>query len=298
MLVARIGGIRVQLNPYFLALLVLYFLAGVLTKALVVFGLVIYHELFHVLTAVRLGVRVTEIELLPFGGVARLDDILELRPAQEMKVAIAGPLANFLLLLALEGGEIYGIGGPELWEGDLIQYLSKANILMLAFNLIPALPLDGGRIYRAYLAPRLGMGEAARLAVGIGRGLALLLVGLGVVGLYFDVTGLDFFIIAIFMFFATGRERRRSWYAFLYALTEKGRELTSRGLLSAQVLVGRSDALLRDVVGLFVMGKYHLVLVLDENNQVAGWFNEDQVVEGLMVGGYGLRLADLLEEQQ
>lgn len=297
MLVGRLGGIKVQLNPYFLGLLVLYFLAGVLTKALVVFGLVIYHELFHVIAALRMGVRVTDIELLPFGGVARMDDILELRPRQEMKIAIAGPLANFLLLLVLEGCRIYGMGAREFWDGELVQYVTKANILMLAFNLIPALPLDGGRIYRAYLAPRLGMGEASRLAVGMGRGLAILLVCLGVAGLYFEITGLDFFVIAIFMFFAAARERKRSWYTFLYALTAKGRELSAKGVLGAQLLVGRGDALLRDVVRLFVMGKYHLVIVLDENNRVAGWFNEDQVVEGLTVGGYGQTLADLLAEQ-
>lgn len=298
MLVGRLGGVKVQLNPYFLGLLVLYFLAGVLSKALVVFGLVIYHELFHVMVALRMGVRVTDIELLPFGGVARMDDILELRPRQEMKIAIAGPLANFLLLLVLEGGRIYGLGGRELWEGELLQYVTRANILMLAFNLIPALPLDGGRIYRAYLAPRLGMGEAARVAVGMGRGLALLLVGLGVVGLYYEITGLDFFIIAIFMFFAASRERKRSWYAFLYALTAKGRELSSRGVLGAHVLVGRGNALLRDVVGLFVMGKYHLVIVLDYRNRVVGMLNEDQVVEGLTGGGYGQILADLLEAEE
>ena len=103
----RIAGVQLVLNRYFLALLCLYFLTGVLVKALVVFGLVFYHELFHVVAAMRLGIKVREIELLPFGGVAKMEDLLELRPSTELKVALAGPLSNALLLTIIWCLKVY-----------------------------------------------------------------------------------------------------------------------------------------------------------------------------------------------
>ncbi|HEX3031492.1 MAG TPA: M50 family metallopeptidase [Bacillota bacterium] len=298
MQIGRVKGTKLLLNPYFLGLLIIYFLAGVILKAAIVFGLVFYHELFHVLTARSLGIRVSEIELLPFGGVARMDDLLELKPELELKVAVAGPLSNLLLLLAMIAARTYGLGSDLFWTSEAVQYLEKANILMLAFNLMPALPLDGGRIYRAFLVPRVGIQESTMLAAGMGKGLALVLSILGLAGLYFELTGLDFFIIAVFMFMATTRERARHWYVFLHSLTRKRQELFARGILAANVLVGEEDALVKDVVSRFIPGKYHLVVVLNRQQQSRGWLDENQLIEGLLTRGYQVPLAVLMEEEQ
>ncbi len=296
MRLGSIGGIKLVLNPYFLALLGLYFLAGVLVKALVVFVLVLYHEIFHTLVARRLGIQVSEIELLPFGGVARMENLLELRPAVELKVALAGPISNALLLLILWCMKTYGIGSEQFWLSDEAGFLVRANILMLAFNLLPALPLDGGRIYRAFLAPRVGIKEATELAASMGKGLAILLGLLGLAGLYFEITGLDFFIIVLFLFIAASKERSQAIYVFLHSLTRKQSELAAKGLLTAQVLAGREDAPVKEVIQLFVPQKYHLVLVLDQKQRMLGMLTEDQLVRGLLEQGYATPLSSLLNQ--
>ncbi|HEX3030890.1 MAG TPA: M50 family metallopeptidase [Bacillota bacterium] len=298
MIVGNLKGTRIILNPYFLGLLAVYFLAGVMVKGVLVFALVLYHELCHVITARWLGIRVSEIELLPFGGVARMDEMLELKPELEMRVAWAGPLSNVLLVFLILGGRTYGWGAADFWSSALVQYLEKANILMLAFNLLPALPLDGGRIYRAFLVPRVGLQEGTRLAAGMGRGIALSLIVLGLIGLYLELTGLDFFIIAVFMFMATARERSRHWYVFLHSLTRKRQELVARGLLASNVLVGEEEALIKDAVGRFIPGRYHLLLVLGKQHQTVGWLTENQLLEGLLSKGYDAPLRALLEENQ
>lgn len=296
--VGRIAGVQLVLNRYFLALLCLYFLAGVLVKALVVFGLVFYHELFHVVTAGWMGIKVREIELLPFGGVAKMEDLLELRPSVEMKVALAGPFSNALLLALLWSLRIYGIGSEEFWLSADMKFLQRANILMLAFNLLPALPLDGGRIYRAFLAPRVGFKEATELAAGMGRGIAVLLGVLGLGGLYFELTGLDFFIIVLFLFVAASKERSQAHFVFLHALTRKQDELADKGVLMAQVLVGQEDAPVKDIIQRFVPRKYHLVIVMDKNWRFLGLLNENELVTGLLEKGYLVPLAGLLNRDR
>lgn len=294
----RIAGVQLVLNRYFLALLCLYFLTGVLVKALVVFGLVFYHELFHVVAAMRLGIKVREIELLPFGGVAKMEDLLELRPSTELKVALAGPLSNALLLTIIWSLRVYGVGNQEFWLSPNIQFLQRANILMLAFNLLPALPLDGGRIYRAMLAPRVGFTEATEQAAGMGRGIALFLGLLGLGGLYFELTGLDFFVIVLFLFFASSRERAQAHFVFLHALTRKQTELNDKGVLMAQVLVGQEDAPVKEIIQRFVPRKYHLVLVMDKNWRLLGLLNEHELLAGLLEQGYLAPLAGLIKRDK
>src|SRR5690625_429567 len=91
-------GVRVKVNYFFLILIIILVLLERLPETLMLFGIVIVHELSHVIVARRLGLRVVEVELIPFGGVARVKNPLELNPAVERAVAIAGPLANLILL--------------------------------------------------------------------------------------------------------------------------------------------------------------------------------------------------------
>jgi len=151
-----------------------------------VFGCVVLHELGHALMARRFGIRTLDITLYPIGGVARLAQMTE-RPSEELWIALAGPAVNvaiaaLLTPLVLAGvlftplvldaasplvGEVWAVGVSFLWN------LLLANVVLVLFNLLPAFPMDGGRVLRALLAMRLGVVRATTLAVGVGRGLIL-----------------------------------------------------------------------------------------------------------------------------
>jgi stage IV sporulation protein FB len=179
---------------------------------LLLFAIVTLHELGHSLAALRFGVGVKQIVLLPLGGVAQLERIPE-SPMQEFVIAIAGPAVNFviavlmgLIALALDIPLI----DPEnilpslerLAFDPIFGYVFYSNVFLALFNLIPAFPLDGGRILRALLATRLPYVRATSVAAGIGRSFAWLL------GLYGFLGGGPFIIlIAFFIYIGAGQER-------------------------------------------------------------------------------------------
>ncbi|MFQ6101013.1 MAG: site-2 protease family protein [Anaerolineae bacterium] len=176
---------------------------------LLLFVCVVIHELSHSLTSARMGFPVHDIVLLPLGGVAQIERIPK-RPGQELLMAIAGPLSNVVI-----AGVLIAVGfllGVDVnlridltslgWE-DILPYLIVTNAGLAVFNLIPAFPMDGGRVLRALLATMMSHARATALAVGVGQGLAWLL---GLVGLLSS----DFvlILIAIFVYAGAAQEGR------------------------------------------------------------------------------------------
>lgn len=191
----RVADIDVKVHATFLLLLAWVGLsnwfsgrsAGAVVAGLVfvllLFGCVVLHELGHALTARRFGVRTRDIILLPIGGVARLDHIPS-EPRQELWIAAAGPAVNVVITAALFFW-LRATGGwvplPELamTSGPMLERLAVLNVFLAVFNLLPAFPMDGGRMLRAVLAMRLEYTQATQIAASIGQGLAYVFGFLG-----------------------------------------------------------------------------------------------------------------------
>jgi Zn-dependent protease len=211
--IGSIAGIRVELHVTFLLYVAWIAVAqGLFTsrpeRALASIGLIIsvfacvlLHELGHALAARRYGIRTRDIILLPIGGIARLQRMPD-KPAQEVVVALAGPAVNValaLIIVAVLGGVSGGVW-TRPFAGGLLPSLLVVNLLMFGFNLIPAFPMDGGRVLRALLAMRLPYVDATRIAAQIGQGIALLL---GAVGFFWNPV---LMFVALFVFLAAGEE--------------------------------------------------------------------------------------------
>ncbi len=173
-----------------------------LLAAFGVFTSVALHELGHSLVAVAFGCRVRDITLLPIGGVAQLER-MPTRPRHELLVAVAGPLVSIALSLLFRTAArpLAHVGAVRL--ALVLQSLSIINLVLALFNLLPSFPMDGGRIFRAWLTPRLGRLRATRIATRIGQTMAILF---GLLGIW----SVDLFliVIAIFIFRAASAEYR------------------------------------------------------------------------------------------
>ena len=221
--VAEIAGIEIKVHVTFVLILILgavqwggpYGARGAVFGALlmvVLFMCVVLHELGHSLVAQRFGLPVKEIVLLPIGGVARMEKNPE-KPLHELLISAAGPLVNFAIaaLLFATGAArpLLSLGGRELVNPPMtpsfetaMLWLFSANVVLAVFNLIPAFPLDGGRILRALLAFSLGFSRATQIASSVGQFIAMAL------GLFGVLSGnLLLAFVALFVFLGAGQER-------------------------------------------------------------------------------------------
>ena len=163
------------------------------------FGSILLHEFGHAVVAMRNGIGITSIQLWIFGGMARMDRESD-SPSTELKVALAGPAVTFAIVVLLTGGGVLAVGWQEFREAAvletgagvsgvmaLIAWLATINLFVLVFNLLPAFPMDGGRVARAIAWWRTGnRNKATRFAANLGRLFGYLFIGLGLVLVFRD----------------------------------------------------------------------------------------------------------------
>ena len=195
--VGQLAGIELRIHATFLLLLgwvwANYWIAGKTMQAMLagagfiaaLFASVVLHEMGHALAARKFGIQTRDITLLPIGGVARLERMPE-EPRQELWVALAGPAVNVAIAAILGSWLALTHGWAPFSQlsvvaGSLLERLLLANISLVLFNLIPALPMDGGRVLRALLASRMAYARATRIAASTGQALAM---ALGFIGLF------------------------------------------------------------------------------------------------------------------
>ncbi len=289
MKLVKVKGIQIILNDYFILLLLAYGMLGVFSHVLLVFAVVLSHELSHSYVAQKAGLKVKEVELFPFGGVARLGGVLEYNPSLEIKVAFAGPLSNFFLLFLGFLAHRY-----LNWSGYFWQLFQTINLTMGLFNLLPAFPLDGGRILRALLSHRLGVAEATYRTSLWGKYCALGLALLGVVGLYLGLCDLNILVVAIFIYYAASKQEEANLYVFLLYLLKKNKEFNDQEVLGVKKLVAFNNATIKSVLPKFSPGKYHIVTVLTQEGRIQGEITEHQIVDALFTKGSSCGLGKLL----
>lgn len=228
--VATVYGIPIRLHISLVLLLPLLMWAYGLVHG-IIYGIslllsIVLHELGHSVVAIRKGCRVRQILLLPIGGAAQMESIPR-RPWDEVQMALAGPAVSVALFAALTFGGAYvplPQNSPFLGAGGLngVQEIGIVNLLLAVFNLLPAFPMDGGRVLRALLARRFGRLTATRLAARVGRVIAVLMfVGslcLSFLGYGFPMMS----VIAVFVFWAAGAKYRAVRYQEWQRLQEWG----------------------------------------------------------------------------
>jgi Zn-dependent protease/predicted transcriptional regulator len=216
--IGRIFGIKFKIHITFFLLLFFIFISvlnqrgyhsAVLATLFIcaIFICVLIHEIGHSLIARRFGKEAKSITLLPIGGVATMEEMPE-KPAQEIAMSIVGPLINLAIagILYLFVGQWTGISSPNLYPGSIQAFfagLIGVNIMLAIFNLIPAFPMDGGRVLRGILAMKMDYVRATSAAVSIGQGLAMLFI---LFGIFFNWW---LALIGLFLYIGAGSEKQQ-----------------------------------------------------------------------------------------
>ena len=291
--IATIAGTEVRIHATFLLLLLYFGVTGMsggrgiagawdaVALVLAMFTCVLLHEFGHVTAAKFYGIRTPDITLLPIGGVARLERMPR-KPAHEFVVAVCGPLVNVAIatVIALFLGAVgkMSLDFDLQSNGPFWVTLMQWNILMVAFNMVPAFPMDGGRVLRSLLGMFVDYGRATRWAAAVGQGIAMLVVLSMLVSGAFQPF---LMLIAVFIFIAAGQE------AAVVTQEEATEDLLVRDAMVTQFVSLRPTDLLRDVVTLLLAGSQHDFPVLDERGSVIGILSRKRLVSALAEFGPG-----------
>ena len=250
------------------------------------FACVLAHEFGHIFTARAFGVPTPDVTLLPIGGVARLARIPE-EPREEFLIAIAGPLVNVVIAFGL-----VLIAGARLKAGDLaimdsanvslVDRLAAVNIFLALFNMIPAFPMDGGRVLRALLATRMGYVRATEIAASIGQAVAF---ALGFIGLFYNPL---LIFIAIFVYLAAASE------AHMVAIRAMARGVPVSSAMMTQYATFAPDAPVEDAVQTLLRTSQNEFPVIDHAGTLAGVLGRSDLIRALKQHGPDARVAEAM----
>lgn len=281
--IASVAGIPIRVHATFLLLLLFVawshsseggpgVVQGLLFTVLL-FSCVVAHELGHSLVGMRFGYKVLDITLLPIGGVAGFER-MPTDPRQEMLIALAGPLVNVVLAVALYAvlgatGGLVPVESVGVTTGGLLERLMLVNVMLAGFNLLPAFPMDGGRMLRALLARRMDYAQATQTAARVGQALAL---GFGLLGLLYNP-----FLLFIALFVYIGAEQEAA-AATMRSLFEG---LTVRSAMVTRFSVLRDDEPVARALELLIEGEQHDFPVVAPDGSVRGMLSRTLLLNAL-----------------
>ena len=289
--ILRVAGIQLRIHITFLLLIgwVAIVSASAAIFVLLLFLCVVLHEFGHAIAAKGYGINTPDITLLPIGGVARLERMPE-EPRQELVIAIAGPLVNVIIaacLFVVIGARANVTAGVA--RGDLLIDLFKINVWLVLFNLLPAFPMDGGRVLRALLASRMTYARATQVAATVGQAFAFFF---GIVGL-FGIPGLfhanPFLIfIAVFVYIGASQE------AALAQMRDVSRRFPVSSAMVREFRTLLETATLQEAVDALLATSQHDFPVLDESGNVAGILTRHDLIAALRKNDPAIRVGDVM----
>lgn len=291
--IIRIAGIQLRMHITFLLLIGWlafgYYaqggpaaaIAGVLV-ILLLFSCVVLHEFGHAFAAKAFGINTPDITLLPIGGVARLERMPE-EPIQELIIAAAGPAVNVIIALCLfltGGSFVY----PPTAASSLTDVVLTINVVLLVFNLLPAFPMDGGRVLRALLATRLSYARATQIAASIGQACAFVF---GFIGLFSPNHWMLLFI-ALFVYIGASQE------AALAQMRDVSRRFPVSSAMVREFRSLPESATLEEAVDALLATSQHDFPVLDEAGNVAGILTRHDLIAALRKNDPAIRVGGVM----
>lgn len=276
-LLINIRGIALSLHPFFVILMLASVITGHFIELITLFAIVFIHELGHTGAALMFGIRIRSIQFLPFGGVVEIEDHGQLTAWKEIIIAAAGPLQNLVMIIIALLFRLIGWG-----DSAFLSYVIYGNGMIALFNLLPILPLDGGKIFQSaaslFFTYHRTLLWSSRISVG--ASVAVIIYSVLPFFLGKESIQLNLLLIGIFLFYSNWVDYRHLPYRFTRFLMNRESRYSGSGSPGglAQPIVADPAKHLDSILRLFKREKYHLIYVMNEHGNIVAVLPEQRII--------------------
>lgn len=282
--ITRFFYIHPLVFPLFLAA---YFFGGIYTLT-ISYCVVTVHELFHLFAAYLVGIKVKSIIIMPFGMTLRLPNSIIKSPSKEVFTAAAGPFSNFLM--ACFGAFLYGVCGVKNINNC---FFIAINIIIMLLNLMPALPLDGGRILRAVLVRKIGFIRAAALTKRLTGICAVAIIFFGIFVFIVSKMNMSLILVGSFVLFSLVSDTKNNEYIIMKDILCAKNKLGTEKKVKAKLIAAEESVIAGELIKNFDYSGFCLISVLDENMRVKNLVSEAEVIDAVVKKNTLIKLKEI-----
>ncbi|MGH4118823.1 M50 family metallopeptidase [Clostridium sp.] len=268
----------IKISKLFIPYIILLIILGFKGEIVIAFLMVLIHELMHFKTARILGFSGFDIEILPIGAVLKMKDLDEASAKEDLIISLSGPLLNLLLAVIFYGLFIsYNI--------EIFNLICKSNLSIGIFNLIPAFPLDGGRVLRDILSFKTIYRKANEISIRVSMVLGSIFMFIYFVSVDLNKSNLNLGLISLFILVSSIKEKERIVYLIMGYIIKKKYRFINRGYIENRSISVFCNKDLLLVLGIIDKNKYNIFTVLDENMNVLEILYEEEILEAIKTYG-------------
>jgi len=287
-MVLRVSNCKVSISSLFIAAIVLALAAGMHIEMLAALFALGVHEFAHVFAGSRLGIPIHEIEILPFGGriISGISDVTD---ESEVIMVLAGPLANFAA-----AGFMLGLSYFAILPAKIAWQFINYQLMLGVFNMLPAFPLDGGRIFALWLSKHMTFTSSVRIASHAGKILAYSLLLTAFIGIIFKKINFSLIITGFFLLLQASKEEENAHLIFMNYLAKKKEKLLKNQYFPGEIVVVDQEATAKKILYLFLPKKYFIVYILDRNMEIRKTLTETEIFDIIMEKGLDFKMKELI----
>ncbi|MFS1513867.1 M50 family metallopeptidase [Chengkuizengella sp. SCS-71B] len=272
----KIHGTQYRLHPMFILVMLTSILSGNIGELITLFTIVFIHEMGHVVAAKNFGWEVKSVQLLPFGGVAEVETHRNTSAKEEIIVAAAGPLQN-CWMIAL----VYLLQRTEMIDLVWSEYFIQANLMIALFNLLPILPLDGGKIVQALLSYKISYHNSLKYCAWNSLLMSVLIIAYACMDVFYSGVHLNLLVIGFFLLYSNWYYFRNIPYSFIRFLIN--RELTFANMKekkeTTKPIFAKSSSSISEIVRCFKRDQMHIIYVLNDLGKVQAVIPEKRIIQ-------------------